>query len=896
MRVNTNRLFECLGLPTVNSHELVCQTCKQPTLRVSADRRSDATLFSCSGCGFHGDAVQFTAFVRQESIADVLQHFAPGHPLHEALEQPLSHTQWQAYMEQYQSQAHIQSYIQQLHTNLQTRTGANAIQTWGAFSGGRCSPPDDMGLISSDSAPPELPNLDYGKYHKQTHVSFAYRFNSRVSGVGVRPIQGPSNHEFLQIGPVKLGVFMEGNVTAETQQLYVASDDYAAAALYNRAQQTNRQPLPIISVAALPLPVKISHVTELQLISVSDHPLRLNTALEYYTVHQLFEVPAATECFVLDLNHPLIDVSPTMLRQAATKKELLVNWIARQLQNLFEFNGDSDIVSTLHAYKITTLKQTELTQALRKNGAPEPLITLVERLNTVLIDERRLANGRRILRTANGFVGYNKELPINLSDTTFKIAKCLYTREGNILYETHVYCPRAKTHPVVAVLAESDFRNETTLKSAIQRALISKMENVPVTFYKHTGYSWPEIRDVFGDCPTVTPELATLGWDDQFQLNLPYAKLNIPNDSVEDQRPLITFRPEVVSCYQAVRPHAISDLSGVPALWQTDLPEYGAMAAGLCHVICECIAGLHAARSGTAYHPKHLVYVDLTKQTWMPAMKQLASVLRGNEFLPALPAAYSVDVTRQHADLGCLPYLCNFPELSAARARELVYHSAVSLLTLIDSSNGEAIAGCENVWFIALERMNPRMPELLPDELIADLQREFPYLLQLVLTNVYRQKNFNFSNVNVLTVYESVARILGVTPANAVANMFKRYYTAFSYANARAFFMELRKMFYDGGRAYSPQVKLRGAELPNEAFAVFEHTETGHVYVHQQLLEVINCQHGKLNFDRKLLEEELVEADYLALEPKAPYWVLKADVWRTHVANQLQILPALKVS
>ena len=482
----------------------------------------------------------------------------------------------------------------------------------------------------------------------------------------------------------------------------------------------------------------------------------------------------------------------------------------------------------------------------------------------------------------------------------FKIDSCVLTRHGDVRYNMTIFCQKSSIGPLKLTLEQAAFKNETTLKTAIQNAYIARGEHLALTFYDERGYAWSEIRDIFADNLPVLHEIDHLGADERCTVHFPNCVVNGQAETITEQQPLITFNEEAVRSYQAIVPNAIARFDAIPYLWCADTAEHAALAAGIAHVVGQILSGIINRRNGVAHYPQHLAYVDISPQTWMPCVKQLSQIFAGTDYVPHIPQANALQHMRELTDLNCLPYICQFPNLSVVRARNLIQQTPVSLLTLVENEQGEQISPEDNVWFLALEQMNPQLPGLLPSELIALIRQEFPALLMyfLNISQSWLKRGWMTGTNPIVQVYDWIAESLHIensTPAR-VANMCKKYYVAYGYHTARSFFHELKRMFFAGGSAYTAQRILRGDTRPKETFAVFEDRKQNVVYVHHHVADIMNQQNRKANFNKDVLTKELTDADYLARTTDEPYWILRGDVWQTHVANQIKMLPTVPIT
>jgi hypothetical protein len=872
-----------------------CPGCRRDTLVISTDPITDATIFHCPTCRFHGDAVQFTSILSKQSITDALARFSTGGDLQSLLQKGYTQSQLQEYTNQHHSQGHIRQYAAQLHAQLAARSGIELAQEIPAFrGGGTLTFPADMGLILDKSAPPALVKLEAARFKRNRYFSFTYTYNRHVVGINTRQVHDLNVSEYVAVQQTDLGVFLENTIADDTSVLFVAPDDITAAVLYTRAQSLSTKPLQVIAARQLPLPVTLRNIQEINLLSFRDRPLSLHTALRYLTVPEIIATAKPPECFVTYQATTLERVSATQLETVPETRVRLTTWIAQELVQMYRLHGDADIIGILGRYRMTEDIQNTLHAAFKTIHAPEGLFSVLQQLQRDLTDERRLTNGKRILRTSSGFMGFSGATPIPLSDTAFRVDECICTRNNEILYRVTVFCPKLERGHVTTTLRPADFRSGAALKEAIQLALITTGENIAVTFYTERGYDWDEIRDAFLENNRVTQEIQLLGADDAGYLHLPNCRINVAKYALEEQQPLLTFDKDAVQTYGAIRPVVADNANATIALWTTDTPEHAALAAGLCHIMGQALHGVVARRAGAPHYPQHLMYVDLAPTTWLPSLRQLATIVSGSEFLPHLPHNRPLPFVQERTDLGCLPYICQIPRMTPQRAVNLVQESPVSLLSLVDNDSGEHMSAEDNVWFVALEQMPPRLPGLLPPELILKLRSEFPILLAYFLHNCYRRDtNYWLTATNpIVQVYDWMSELLQIernTQCGHVANICKKHYTAYDYYTARAFFYELRKMFFSGGAAYPAQVKLRGPTRPTKRFAVWEDTTNNMVHIHKQLINVINQRLGKAAFNPDVLSAEMQEAGYLIGQNEA-YWTVTDDVWQTHVANHIHIL------
>lgn len=902
MRILVDQFLAAAGCPAPKGLDQpqACPHCRTPgALVATLNHVTNSTVFHCSACRFHGDAVQFIASLHKESITDALAKFAPGGIFAHTLLQGYSQAQLQEYTKQYHSQDYIRQYVTQMHENLASKSGTAFAQTVPIFRGGKPTFPKAMGFVTDQNIPPELNRLSTATYRRNRYFSFTYTYNHDIVGVAVRALRDINAVNYFNLLPDDLGVFMEDVLRADHQTIFLAPDDLCAAALYTKAQQQSTIPMQVIAARGLPLPATFKHVRQINLLSFRDRPLLLHTALTYLTARELVEFNPSPDCFVIHLETPLERILPEQIKNAETKHYRLITWVAYQLVHRYRIHGEAAVLDILAKHSIAPALQGLMQNALRSINAPEELIKLLENAQLDLSDERRLANGKRVVRTINGFLGRDGATAFPLSDTMFKIDECVVTRAGDIRYNITIISQKSNRGPLKLTLAQQDFKNEEKLKEAIQRGFINRGEHLSIAFYNSPGYSWSEIRDAFSDNLAVRHEIEHLGIDDNGKLHFPNCVIDLMQDSMHEQQPLITFEEETVRCYQAIVPREVSQFIGVPLLWTTNTPEHMALAAGLSHVLGQVLTGVLCKKQNLNYFPQHLVYVDISPQTWIPCFKQLATIFSGTEYVPHLQHHRPVAYMEKLKDLHCLPYICQFPVLPMQGARNLIQQSPVSLLTLSENEQGEYISPEENVWFLALEQMNPRLPGLLDNDLLALLQQEFSSLLAYFLGFAQtRTKHHWLTTTNpIVQVFDWVAESLRIDDktSNGVANMCKKYYAAYSYHTARSFLYELKRMFFAGGAPYTPQKLLRGSERPKETFAVFEDRKHHMVYVHQHVADVINQQNKKLHFNVDTLTKELTEAGYLAEITTEPYWILHEEVWQSHVANQIRILPVAEL-
>lgn len=901
MRVYANKLMESFGC-VIREPNLpqICPRCQTANLQTSYDHIADATMFSCSKCRFHHDAIQFTALMQGTSTTEALNNFKTGGDLRQTLQVDYTDSQLHAYVCQYHGRSDIDDYVVKTRKALESTTGRSILQPLREFNSGRGVVSNDTGMVLTSGPPVELHKLCTPEYKRNHHILFRYTYNGHTTGISTRTVSDMNHVRYFNLGSDDTGVYQEYAVTPDTETVYIAADEIMAASLYTRAQDHSLIPLPVVSTRGLPLPSSMQQVKRIYIVSTSDHQLTLPVALTYFTRESLFDSGMTNPAIsVINMVSKLcaISVQP-FLSTHIQHHDPLPRWIAKQLASLYQSHGPGIVIDMLHTHKFSTAKRGELAEVLQSIKAPGGLITLVETVQTEMTDECRLPNGLRIVRNIHGFSGFGTDSrPTPLSNTLFKVDKCIMTRDDKVLYDMTVTCLQAKNKTIQVTVPSTAFQSARALTSSIQCAYMRRGENVPILFYGNArGYGqWESIRDAFRDTALVHNEVDTLGVDSDLQLQLSDCRIDVLSGSVSEQAPLPTYRPEIIECYRGLSVDTSN--TGTEALlelWSSDDTAHAAIALGLSHIIGQILVGFLSQKSGIIYRPTHLMYADIGPDTWDGCIEQLSYITRGSIYVPPLsdrtPAAFRKDL----ADLHCLPYICNITSANSRGVRQLLDECAVSLLGVLNNEQGEWLAQTSGVWFVALEQMPARLPGRIPMDLCQRVRDE---LLAFIISFIGKWHKTQITrwvaDVNpALQVHSVISDQLGAERTGVAATICKKYYTTYSYSSVRAFLYELRRMFYMGESPYPQQTLVTGTGAPTSGSTSGVHVSTTDdcVYVHKHLAKLINKENKRASFDAVALTDELNTDGYLVSNDPGVYWAIRRDVWEHYVEAKLQLV------
>ena len=893
MRIIPEKLLKAWGVTVTKNMEQLqnCPICNETALHVAVSRVSNFTVFHCHHCHAQGDALDITAKVFNESINDALSRFQRGGTYYHTLVETFAANQLKEYINQFHSQANIRDYVEISHNRLQSHSGRVEAQSLPEFRGGVGHFPKTMGLVQPDQAPMELGKLRTGEYRKRPHFSFTYTYNGAVVGVNTRQLHATHSVNYHELVPEDGGVFMEDVASKGATDVFIAPSDLVAAALAVRYRHEHLNNLPVISTRSLPLPMSLGSATDLYLLSFHDHPLGLNTALKYFSERQVIEFAKAPNIWVINDRKNLQKVTAQTMVDWRRGRRSLLHWIAHELVRIYEIDGEPAVINALRGHKIDHMTENALRQQLANIKAYPELLDLLDQLRIDLTDERRLANNRRITRSIHGFQGYEGPMPIALSNTMIKVDQCTLTRSGEVDYGVTLHCSQCVEPVIQAVLPEKAFATANALTEAVRRAYMERGHNPNIVFYRVTGYDWREIRDIFQDCEAAYREIPRFGTDTDMCLQLPNVEIDLLKGETAPQGPLTSFPSDVVECYAALPAISRSEYPAFKELWSRNDASHGAFAAGITHLFSQVLQDAIATQQGNTHYPRHLVYVDLDKNTWVPTLKQLSTAFRGTPYLPNVPRTQTMRHLSEMADLGPLPYICALPNFQAQRAINVVQESPVSLLACTTATQGELVAGENSIWFISQEQMTPYKPGPIADELVDAIRQELPSILAEFVQKWHNHKSALrvLDTDPIVQVFDWIGDTFELNPSPQVANLCKKYYMQYPYQTARDFLYELRRIFYLGGSPYPPHRKIRDAEMPTEACAVFESTTYPYVWVHKNLMHVINEVNDKCTFNEETVTEELQEAGYLG-ENQEQYWVLHKTVWDTHVADSFKLV------
>ena len=897
MRIHADKLLEQMGCQITRNvhHEQTCPVCSRQSLCISYDESSNSTMFTCRLCGYNYNAINFTTLVTGKSIKETINRYSPSGDLSELLMEKYTHQQLWLYHSHYGVQDEIDKFIGGLNRKLVARSGSGILDTLEGLRGGSYNFPRDMGIMDTENIPKRLNAMNKTVYVHHDHLAFAYRKNGYVTGVGTAKPDAPSNIEYYSLTPEETGMFLEPSPGDKVAELMIAPSALTAAALVTRYNDISAEPLAVAHPRNLPLPASCQSVEILNLLDFEDCPLGLPSALRYFSTDNIIDGAGCPRIFVITTGHAASDMAPRNILDWKNRKLGLTSWISRNLISLYTLHGAPETINLLVRHNLSEQKRNNLYNRLKMDAAPVGLLNTIGTLGSALTTERCLAAGRRIIRTMDGFSGFKDGVPISLGNTIFKLNNCILARNGDILYELTVHCRESSKGPLRILLQKTIFRTPERLSAAIKRGFLRRGENIPVILRSIKGYrNWNEIRDAFDDSRESYVEHSLLGVDDNLVIQFPNVSIDTLQNTIKPQGPLPTFPAEVLECYRGIAvPEGDVDFEGFRTVWETDTLEYGALAAGITHVIAQIYAGMQSRRNGVAYQPEHLAYADLNAETWTPCVKQLSELLRGTPKLPALSLRRTLLETQSYSDLGCLPYIARFPVGEKRTMCNLMRKSHVSLLGPIESQMAEFIALEESVTFVALEENRISLPGKVPDNIIKKLQRELPSMLRALFERNNGLASGGMSGLSLLTgVFNLIGVILDISPAGACTNLCKNYYVARRYRAMHLFLHELSRMFYLGGGDYPAQELCVQNDWPRgRAPAIVVRPQKQRVYVHKQLADIINNSCSGIKCSRDVLTKELKEAGHLInSQYRNAYWVLRKEVWDLHVARQLKVL------
>lgn len=572
--------------------------------------------------------------------------------------------------------------------------------------------PPDTGIHAPKASAPSVPLprpfalLSAPRYARVPMTLYRYRFDGETTCVDAQNPKTLQREHRLRVsaGPADVGVYLGDYRIGEVPPVLLASHDpRTAGQLYGAARSESSLTPPVVAIAGFPLPNRFSAVQTLYLLDAPDSPLPLSFALGAMcspTVYGSDEEPAVR---VLSPGTPAAEITAEDIRRlagATLRGKALSTWIAERLMALAD--RQEEVANALLQANASENARAEVA-ALLGPAAPQSL------RDTVLLpaaepdDVFQLANGRLVKSTPVGlYTAFRNSrtgelvsktrlcnvgivVESRVADQGLETAVCTVTHPDSDVPSAQVRLPRAH------------WNNPEALAEDVRAAYAEGGRTPYVAFYRSAGYAWGDIMQYLGSHCPVQSGLKALGATPEGALNLPNAAIARGKASPQTKAGFVD--PGALAAYSALGRETdpgdsallLSFLSSPASL------DRVGVAAGLLHALF-CAAGRLFDPSGARRPPAHLLLVETEPGVWDGAMRTLAYLFSGSEYVPLVDYADRLGFLRGWSALGTLPLITRLP--SADDAATVLAASPVSVIAVADPLTALACSGRGTVSFV----------------------------------------------------------------------------------------------------------------------------------------------------------------------------------------------------
>ena len=775
--------------------------------------------------------------------------------------------------------------------------------------------PPDTGIHAPKASAPSVPlprpfaALSAPRYARVPMTLYRYRFDGETTCVDAQNPKTLQREHRLRVsaGSADVGVYLADFRPGEVPPaLLVSHDPRTAGQLFGAARTESSLTPPIAAVAGFPLPNRFASLRVLYLLDTPDSPLPLSFALKAMCSPTVYGSDEEPDIRVLSPSGPAAEITAEDIRRlsgTALRGKPLRKWVAERMLSLAD--RQEEVANALLQAEASENARADVA-ALLGSAAPQSL------RDTVLLpvaepdDVFQLANGKLVKSTPIGI--YTAFRNSKTGEVASKTRLC----NVGIVVESRVtdrWCETAVctvTHPdsdvpsVQVRIPRAHWNNPDMIADDVRSAYAESGRTPYVAFYRSAGYAWGDIMQYLGSRCPVQNGLKTLGATPEGTLNLPNAAIARGKASPQTKAGFV--EPVALAAYSALGHDAapedfallLSFLSSPASL------DRVGVAAGLLHALF-CAAGQLFDPSGARRPPAHLLFVETEPGVWDRAIRTLAYLFSGSEYVPLVDYADRLGFLQGWSALGTLPLVTRLP--AADDAATVLAASPVSVIAIADPLTALACSGRGTVSFALPNVEAATSGQSITPTDVEELRRAFVSVATAKAGARWLDAPAGGPTACSTPCLSALGSLSDEDGASTVAGGLYRSvrgrYLGAGLTGARAFFSVLHRAYAADARGEDAGVRLTivpGA--PSDALRASFNDRGEHVFVlpemalvSRSVVQLVNRQQAYL-FDAEQLSREFAENGILL--PDAPSslgidpsraWAFPRAVWDREVVR-----------
>lgn len=845
MNVDVKILLPKLGVKVENklSQVQMCPICHSPfpSLVVSSAAAGRSVHFACTACAFAGDAVDLVSALDGTTYEESIRRFDHTGDLEDCVRRGTVH------ISQYiRNHLNRRSSEHALHVAL--RTGHQRMLEYGSEASaalleleadgwvhpsGRQGVPQDLGFYSAEEFPGRT--LAMARLPKRaTYIFTAWTANGHVCRVDIRDLRQPAEIKYRMDRSRAVGVFNEAAMIPDNgSTLFVTDSPLAATVLATRHAAIAGTACQVIAADGLPLPQTAHHVQQVILVGIN----QISRLVKWMGDVICEGGNRRVDIRVLDIDS-IETTGADRLLQASIDPGLpdVEGRLVELLIDRFEQRGFFWIQRELEDCAMTRSQCDALLDLMERHDAPAKLVTLLADLWDTQFSGCVLASGARIVGSEVGMVGVtpNGER-VSLGNTKLHIERKAVTADRKLLYYCRFECANVPSTCTMWVNRDV-FSDPDGLAELVAGSFARRGIPAYVAFYNKKNFILREIADALAGGLTPTPAESRLGVVGPGVVQFPGVRVTA-TQSRRRNTAYLDIPRTVTYMYDSVMPGAQLDEEQWARMWND--PGAGGYVLGVCHLLHSVMSGIRCENNKALQpEPKHLIYTDSDVLTWIPTLARLLFTLSSDATLPVIGASRAARVFESFEPLGQLPFIGTV-SAEGMKPQTLV-GCRVNTILNADRSLAASLAGMENVTYVSLDPLDPRMPDTVSEEYVAVVRAGLAPLVRKLINELTEAHLFRTIDhpVPCAAMYRVVGELTGWGCIDDIADMATPVFDTSTGSTLATFFREL-------GEAVRKN-KLKLKESPDNTRLDRTHVSRGpdYVWLAKRTVAAINEQTG----------------------------------------------------
>lgn len=810
----------------------------------------------CPHCGARGEFAELVAKASDRAVDDTVRE------LRRLGELEASGRDADTYCARKAAQAETEAHFAACVARLRAAPHLAGIRA-GLSVGNLRQLPDDTGLFERADAPKAFALLLAKRYLRLDMALYRYRFDGETTCIDAQnPRTQVREHRLRITGDV--GVYLGDFRPGEVPPVLVASADPRVAGQVLGAWRAETSlPSPVVGIAGFPLPARFAAVRTLFLLDLPDAPLPLEFALRALDGPLVYGSDREPQVRVLSPGCPASDITAGDLRRLSntqTHGERLSDWVRARLLGMAD--RKEEVANALLQAGLDERGRGLVAELLGPH-APESLTDTVLLPTAEPDDLLALANGKLLRVTPVGlYTAYRsprtgevltKSLLCNVGLTV----DARMTGPGG---ETAV-CTVTHPDPDVAAttvrLPKAHWANPDALAEDVRAAYAEGGRTPYVAFYRVGGYAWGDLLQLLGARCPVRTGLRCLGATPEGEVHFPAFTAARGKALPQTRAGLVD--PDALAAYAALpSDFGPDDADGLATFARTAATlERTGVAAGVLHALY-CAAGTQFEPSGVRRPPAHLVFVETETGVWDAALRTLAYLFSGSEYVPLMDYSDRPGFLRAWAGLGTLPLIARLT--SCDDLATVLAGSPVPVIGVADPLTALACSGRGTVSFVLPHVESTGGLALTPEE-VDGLRRAFTARVAALAGTRGLDLTLGGAKAVSTPVLSALGTLLDDRPAGTVAaglyRSVRSRYPGVGMTGMRAFFAVLHRevLAHQNGDPASVHVTIVTGDPANAVEASFN-DRGEHVFVTPDRVLVSRAVVGVINRDKAYLFDD----------------------------------------